>query len=205
MAVVWKKIAYSDDVINNTLLSAKGDIIYASGANVPARLAIGTDDYILRVATDVPNWEALPAAAAHKDTHDPNDGTDKLDTAAAAEISAVVAAGAGTSHSFAAADHVHAISHAITDNHLVTIDGADIAATEIAMFTANGLLSKTPAEIGALIALDDIGDPDAAVDFNDQQALDIVLPVSADVPATPILGKIYFDTDLSAYICTSIV
>jgi hypothetical protein len=65
MAVTWKKLAYESDVILKTLVSAKGDIIYASGANTPARLAIGTDNYVLTVATDVPAWEAPAAAAAH--------------------------------------------------------------------------------------------------------------------------------------------
>jgi len=40
------------------LLSTKGDIIYASAANTPARLAIGNDDDVLTVNVDVPNWEA---------------------------------------------------------------------------------------------------------------------------------------------------
>ena len=65
MAVTWKKLAYETDVILKTLTSAKGDMIYASGANVPARLAIGSDDQILRVNVDVPNWEAMGAPAAH--------------------------------------------------------------------------------------------------------------------------------------------
>lgn len=75
----------------------------------------------------------------HKDTHDPNDGSDPLDTAAAAEISAVVAAGTGTSHSLARADHVHAIAHAITDNHILTVDDASAADNDIARFTADGI------------------------------------------------------------------
>ena len=51
------------------------------------------------------------APQAHKDLHDPQDGTDPLDTANAAEIAGVQAAGTGTSHSLARADHAHQIQH----------------------------------------------------------------------------------------------
>jgi len=87
------------------------------------------------------------APQAHKDSHDPNNGSDALDTAAAAEISAVVAAGIGTSHSLARADHVHAISHGITDNHIATIDDADAADNDYAKFTVNGLEGRSYAEV----------------------------------------------------------
>jgi len=83
---------------------------------------------------------------AHKDSHDPNDGTDSLDTAAAAEVSVVVAAGVGTSHSFARADHVHAINHAITDNHILTVDDAGAADDEYCRFTANGIEGRAAAD-----------------------------------------------------------
>lgn len=85
--------------------------------------------------------------SAHKDSHDPQDGSDKLDTAAAAEISGVVAAGVGSSHSFSRADHVHAIVHGIADNHIVTMDDADAASTDYAKFTANGLQGRSVAEV----------------------------------------------------------
>ena len=65
MPVTWKKLAYELDVITKALLTGKGDIIYASAVGVPAVLPIGTDDYILRVATDLPAWEAIGAPAAH--------------------------------------------------------------------------------------------------------------------------------------------
>jgi hypothetical protein len=58
VAVTWRKLAYEDDVITKALLTAKGDIIYASAAGTPAALAIGADNHVLTVATDVPNWEA---------------------------------------------------------------------------------------------------------------------------------------------------
>lgn len=80
MAVEWKKLVYSDEVINNTLLTTKGDIIYASAANTPTRLAIGTDNHVLTVATDVPNWEAPAAPSAHKTTHQ-NGGGDEISVA----------------------------------------------------------------------------------------------------------------------------
>ena len=65
MAITWKRLAYESDVITKALLTTTGDIIYASSANTPSRLAIGTDDYILRVATNVPAWEAMGAPTAH--------------------------------------------------------------------------------------------------------------------------------------------
>jgi hypothetical protein len=50
-------------VINNTLTSTTGDIIYASAANTPARLGIGTTDQVLKVTAGVPAWGAAPAAS----------------------------------------------------------------------------------------------------------------------------------------------
>ena len=51
-------------VINNTLTSTTGDIIYASAANTPARLGIGTTGQVLNVASGVPAW-ATPAAGSY--------------------------------------------------------------------------------------------------------------------------------------------
>ena len=48
-------------VINNTLTSTTGDIIYASAANTPARLGIGTTGQVLNVTGGVPAW-ATPAS-----------------------------------------------------------------------------------------------------------------------------------------------
>lgn len=209
MAITWRKLAYEDDVITKALLTAKGDIIYASAASTPTVLAIGNDNDILRVATDVPAWEELPAAAAHKDSHDPNDGADPLDTANAAEISVVVAAGTGTAHEFARADHVHAINHAITDNHIATIDGTSNAPADddIAVFTTLGLEGQTPAEVAATMALDDIGVPDSAVDFDLQQATDLVVMTVANEAALPAanvaVGQLCWATgELTLHICT---
>ena len=44
--------------INNTLTTTTGDIIYASAANTPARLGIGSTDQVLKVSGGVPTWGA---------------------------------------------------------------------------------------------------------------------------------------------------
>ena len=49
-----------DAKIAKTLTSTTGDIIYASAANTPARLGIGSSAQVLTVASGVPSW-ATPA------------------------------------------------------------------------------------------------------------------------------------------------
>lgn len=44
--------------INNTLTTTTGDIIYASAANTPARLAIGSSAEVLTVSGGIPAWAA---------------------------------------------------------------------------------------------------------------------------------------------------
>lgn len=131
MAVTWKKLAYADDVIALSLITAKGDILVGTAAGVADNLAIGANTYVLAVATDTPGWvdPATLAVADHATTHK-NGGTDEL-------------------------------------------------------------------------LLNEFGEPTAAVKFDGQQATDLVLETTATPPATPVVGKIYFDTDLSAYVCTS--
>ncbi len=56
--------------IKNTLTTTTGDIIYASAANTPARLAIGSTDQVLKVSGGIPAWGAaapiFPAFSAYK-------------------------------------------------------------------------------------------------------------------------------------------
>ena len=49
-----------DAKVAKTLTSTTGDIIYASAANTPARLGIGSSAQVLTVASGVPSW-ATPA------------------------------------------------------------------------------------------------------------------------------------------------
>jgi hypothetical protein len=50
--------------IKNTLTTTTGDIIYASAANTPARLGIGSTDQVLKVSGGIPAWGALSQASA---------------------------------------------------------------------------------------------------------------------------------------------
>ena len=43
-------------VVNNTLTSTTGDMIYASAANTPARLGIGSSAQVLTVSGGIPSW-----------------------------------------------------------------------------------------------------------------------------------------------------
>ncbi len=56
--------------INNTLTTTTGDIIYASAANTPARLGIGSTDQVLKVSGGLPVWGAggLPNATSYTPT-----------------------------------------------------------------------------------------------------------------------------------------
>ena len=56
--------------------------------------------------------ELLITPPAHKDSHDPEDGTDKLDAATPVQVGSANAE--GSSHSLARADHVHEREHAAT-------------------------------------------------------------------------------------------
>ena len=49
-------VALLTQVINKTSTTTTGDIIYASSANTPARLGIGSEGQVLKVTSGVPTW-----------------------------------------------------------------------------------------------------------------------------------------------------
>lgn len=84
-------------------------------------------------------------------------------------------------------------------------EGAD----EISVAGLSGLLADDQhvldTEVTTVIEatpLNDLAAADGAVDFNGQQATDLVLHTNATPPTTAVIGKVYFDTDLSVYVCT---
>jgi hypothetical protein len=64
VATVWTVNAFSvTNAISNTLVTTTGDLIYASSANTPARLGIGSTDQVLKVSGGLPVWGAASAPA----------------------------------------------------------------------------------------------------------------------------------------------
>lgn len=158
----------AQDVDGTVLVTGGADVAIGDGGTgqstaqtaINALSAVGgaTNEHVLTKDTGTGNaiFKAAAGGApdAHKDSHDPEDGSDPLDAAAASEIAGVQAAGEGSSHSFARADHAHQIQHGITDNHLVTVDDADAANADYAKFTANGLEGRSFAEVKADLDLE---------------------------------------------------
>ena len=60
-------VALTANVINNTLTTTTGDMIYASSANTPARLAVGSTGQVLTVAGGVPTWAAASSGVSAND------------------------------------------------------------------------------------------------------------------------------------------
>ncbi len=112
-----------------SLIDAKGDLIVGSADNTPARLAVGSDNQVLRVATDAPAWE------------------DKFDSTTPSDCDAVSAGGAGSAATAARRDHIHKVDASIADDAVLTVDQADAADNDIAKFTANGIEGRSYAEV----------------------------------------------------------
>ena len=209
MAVTWRKLAYEGDVITKAILTAAGDIIYADGAESPAVLAKGADNEVLTLVAGIPSWAASGTPVSHASTHLPA-GDDPLTTAAPLEITGVQASAVGTAESFVKSDHAHQIQESFADDHIVTINSTTVAENDMARFTVTGgIEGRTYAELAGDIALDDIGVPDAPVDFDLQQATDLVIMTVADEASLPItniaVGQPCWTTaTLALHMCTSI-
>lgn len=208
MAVVWKKLAYAADVSTEI----DGDVS-THAAIKAANATLGHVMVETASLIDV-DGDGKLTLGAHQSTHSPNDGSDALDCAAPAELASVQAAGEGSADTLARADHAHQIQESMADNHLVTINAADVAADDYARFTATGgLAGLTAAEVAATMALDDVGTPDALVDFNLQEAHKLVVQTVADDAAKDALtaantevGQLLWVTaDLDLWICTESV
>ncbi|GAI75544.1 unnamed protein product [marine sediment metagenome] len=87
------------------------------------------------------------APKAHKDSHDPQDGSDPLDAAAPVKVAAANAE--GSSHSFARADHVHEREHAKTGNYEVYANTEEVTSDPAADAAHLGRIIRVRASAGA--------------------------------------------------------
>ena len=138
-ALVWADAAGGGSVATDAIWDAAGDLAVGSGANTAAKLAVGAEDTILMVQSGTPAWVA-PAAPS--------------------ELAGVQAAAEGSANTFARSDHAHQIQHAITDNHLLTVDGT-LEDNDFAYATANGIEGKTAAESLTLLLANPLTENDA--------------------------------------------
>jgi hypothetical protein len=136
--LMWDTPAGSGGVATDAIWDAKGDLAVGTGADTAAKLTIGSEDDVLMVQSGTPAWVA---------------------SAVGSEIAGVVAAGAGTGNTFSRGDHVHAINHAITDNHLLTVDGT-LEDNDFAYATANGIEGKTATESLTLLLANTLAEND---------------------------------------------
>jgi hypothetical protein len=135
--VSWAAPAAGGDITTDAAWAAKGDLIVATGNDAAAILTVGAEDTMLMVQSGTPAWVAA---------------------AAAGEIVGVAAAAEGSANNFARSDHTHQIQHAISDNHIVTVDDASAADDDFARFTANGIEG-----LSASLALNALGVVDTSI------------------------------------------
>jgi len=185
LAVTWKKLAYEDDVVTKALFDAD-TFLYASSDDTPVATS----------PADV--MAALSGHAAAEFSFNTQkvggvvDPTDDQQVATKKYVDDTVAgANEFTELTDTPADYSGAGGKFVVVNA-----------------TPDALEFITPAAAAATMALDDIGVPDAEVDFDLQQAKDLVLMTVADessLPTTGIaVGQICFATsELTAHICTA--
>ena len=178
MAITWKKIAYADDVIANTLLTERGSVIYRN-ATIPAELLHGSSGQMLTSGGHGadPSWTS-PVSAA--------DYIAKAFMAAKGDLIG------------ASANDAPAILSVGTDGYVLTAQAA----------AANGLGIDwlTPAAPAAH-TLNSHSVPNGAVDFDLQQATDLVVMTvvaEANLPAATVAkGQLcWATTEATLHVCT---
>ena len=109
----------NDAQVKASLGTTKGDLLYWSAKDTPARLAIGTNGYFLTVSSGVPAWSALPTASTG--------------TAGIMKVGTGLSASSGT----VSVSYGTAASTALQGNAtLVTLNGTNKNASSVASFYA---------------------------------------------------------------------
>lgn len=199
----WKKLAFEDEVVLETLFDAQS-ILAATADNTPAALTLAEGTLVGRATGG--NVAALNKATVLSILN-VEDGADVTDSAN------VNTAGAVMEPDYTAKGDILVASAASTPAVLTIGDAGQVltVAAGTAVWAAPAAAAAHAASHmdGAAdeLTLDDFGEPTAAVDFDGQQAEDLVVHNVADAAArgalTGVVGKICYQVDTSAYyICT---
>lgn len=225
MAVTWRKLAYEDDVVAKALFDAD-TFLYAtddntpvatSPANVMAALSghnaaefLFNTQKIGGVVDPTTNQQAATKKYVDDQIGTANEFTELTDTPAA-----YAAQGGKLVVVNGVPDALEFVSITTFLEGVPTQDLATKAPTSEWAFDHDADADAHHAQVHAAshkngagdeLLLHELGEPTGAVPFSGQQATDFVLENSAAAPVTPVLGKIYYDTDDdSAYICTAII
>lgn len=127
-------LSAANPLATDSLWDAKGDLVVGSGANTAARLAVGTDNYYLKVATDTAAWEALD-----------------ISDDASPTLGGNLACGGYT---------LTGAGHGIADNQVLTVDDAAAADNDVAIFTANGIEGVSMASTLSLLLANPMAEND---------------------------------------------
>lgn len=195
MALVWRKLAYEDDVVLKSLFDANS-ILAATTDNTPAAVTVAEQTIVGRITSG--NITALSATQVRTllNVEDGADVTDATNVAAAGAVmesdysakgGIIVGTGVGTAAMLGAGNDGYAI---VADSGEAL--GLKYAAVATGDFKADGTVPMT-----------------GNLDFAEHQAVDMILHTVADSTArdalaNPTVGKIVLQSDtLAAYICTS--
>ena len=126
-----------------------------------------------------------------------------IPSGAPSELASVQAAAEGSGAAFARTDHAHQIQESMADNHIVTVNSADVANADYAKFTSTGgLEGKTASELmGDLPAATDsaAGKVELALAAEVNTGTSTALAVTPDALAGSIHGEKIIYVKVMAY------
>lgn len=212
MAVTWKALAFAESLdakIDKTTLDAQS-ILYAITDNVPAALVIAANKFPARASTgDLEAKTITDFALSILDDTNAAGVLSTLGITLTDYIPKSIVDTAGDLIVATAADTVSKLAIDPTAGKVLTVVGGVPAWAAPASVAPLAHATTHKSGGSDAIKLNEFAVPTGAVDFNKQQATNLVLHTVADNAAksaltTPVVGTIVWQTDnLTPYICTA--